>query len=286
MEGSHQIRRIHHQSAVAGSGSFVKDKSHLKKQRLKGAGDPQGTLWAKDTSTIGFTLLKSMGWEQGTGLGTNQEGRTDIITTKHKATSGGLGTSESESALGHMVWSESNDAFASVLSSLNQTYSKNQAKRPASKEVKKKSKAKKASSKKRGRTSDSSSPSSSSSSSSSSDSENSVSEESRPVHVASHIFSRRLNAKLAATSSSDRMSEIMGESTRSSSQAPAVRNEPSDDGDLVIRIQPRDGSPSSTSVSGGSIREAYKRALANTFVLGTTEPYLPDQQSKATSKAK
>jgi len=48
----------------------------------------------QDENNVGNKLLKMMGWKEGTGLGTNGEGRVEPIKTAIYAEGAGLGASK------------------------------------------------------------------------------------------------------------------------------------------------------------------------------------------------
>lgn len=55
---------------------------------------PSALLPAKDENNMGNKLLKMMGWTEGTGLGSEGEGRVDPIKTAMYASGAGLGASK------------------------------------------------------------------------------------------------------------------------------------------------------------------------------------------------
>eukprot|EP00670_Eutreptiella_braarudii_P007033 CAMPEP_0174287026 /NCGR_PEP_ID=MMETSP0809-20121228/14116_1 /TAXON_ID=73025 ORGANISM="Eutreptiella gymnastica-like, Strain CCMP1594" /NCGR_SAMPLE_ID=MMETSP0809 /ASSEMBLY_ACC=CAM_ASM_000658 /LENGTH=182 /DNA_ID=CAMNT_0015383355 /DNA_START=70 /DNA_END=618 /DNA_ORIENTATION=- len=77
--------------------------------------DPNNTAWSKDKSRFGFLMLQKMGWQEGSGLGKEQQGMTEHIKVKKLEDGAGLGANEEN---GHMSWTIHKDAFDKVLSKL------------------------------------------------------------------------------------------------------------------------------------------------------------------------
>jgi len=53
--------------------------------------DPRNTTWADDASRFGKAYLEKFGWSNGTGLGTNADGRTSHLKVMHKLDLMGIG---------------------------------------------------------------------------------------------------------------------------------------------------------------------------------------------------
>ncbi|GJJ11996.1 hypothetical protein Clacol_006234 [Clathrus columnatus] len=82
-----------------------------------------GLAPAKDENNIGNKLLKKMGWSEGTGLGTEGDGRVDPVTTAVYAQGVGLGASKGKE-LGKYAESYSGGYINAVRDSAKERYHK------------------------------------------------------------------------------------------------------------------------------------------------------------------
>ena len=99
------------------------DSSRSSGSRRRYHGDPNNQAWTKDESTYGKRLMKSMGWEAGTGLGRTGNGRTSHIAVTKKGDKKGIGAS-----LASENWLANADAFSSILAKLNAKHALDKAK--------------------------------------------------------------------------------------------------------------------------------------------------------------
>lgn len=58
---------------------------------MAGLLDTQNKRWASDKSAFGYRMLTKMGWKDGKGLGSKEDGTTTHIRPKKRVTSGGIG---------------------------------------------------------------------------------------------------------------------------------------------------------------------------------------------------
>ncbi|XP_038053273.1 PIN2/TERF1-interacting telomerase inhibitor 1-like [Patiria miniata] len=89
------------------------------KRKQKLSVDPRNKAWISDGCKFGEKLMKKMGWQEGKGLGMNEDGSTSSISVSVKNNSLGLGFSQQhdDNWIGHQ------DDFNDLLSSLNQDHS-------------------------------------------------------------------------------------------------------------------------------------------------------------------
>jgi len=113
-------------------GSFVTSRND-KKSQLK-VRDPQNTSWARDKSSFGYRMLTQMGWNEGKGLGLNEEGRTENLPIIKKYDTKGIGDSSDP----QNNWQETAQEFSTVLERLNSAYPQSEENTP--KQRKKKTK--------------------------------------------------------------------------------------------------------------------------------------------------
>ncbi|XP_023348470.1 PIN2/TERF1-interacting telomerase inhibitor 1-like [Eurytemora carolleeae] len=95
---------------------FQSDKMALAepRRRTKWTLNPRGNIWANDTNKFGQKLMEKMGWEQGKGLGANQDGRIAPVTLRHKDDAKGIGFQGHDD-----TWLAHQDDFQAVLAALN-----------------------------------------------------------------------------------------------------------------------------------------------------------------------
>lgn len=89
------------------------------RRRQKWTLNPRGNLWANDTDKFGQKLMEKMGWEQGKGLGANQDGMVDPIKLRHKDNSKGIGFEGHDD-----TWLAHQEDFQAVLAALNAEHTK------------------------------------------------------------------------------------------------------------------------------------------------------------------
>lgn len=77
--------------------------------------DPNGEVWARDSSKFGQRMLEKMGWKEGKGLGANESGGTSHVKTSKRAPNLGLGAESSTPDR----WTEHITDFDDILSKLN-----------------------------------------------------------------------------------------------------------------------------------------------------------------------
>uniref|UniRef100_A0A915EAI0 G-patch domain-containing protein n=1 Tax=Ditylenchus dipsaci TaxID=166011 RepID=A0A915EAI0_9BILA len=78
--------------------------------------DPQNQTWKKDSEKFGHKLMEKMGWQDGKGLGSKEQGITDNIRLQPNYTARGLG---SEPINHDKTWMAHHDDFAQILAQLN-----------------------------------------------------------------------------------------------------------------------------------------------------------------------
>jgi Pin2-interacting protein X1 len=74
-----------------------------------------GTKWSKDASNFGKQLMKKAGWEEGKGLGKNEDGIVENVKTTRKDNTLGIGYDGQV----QQVWSTQSVGFADILSRIN-----------------------------------------------------------------------------------------------------------------------------------------------------------------------
>ncbi|XP_054268068.1 nucleolin-like isoform X1 [Macrosteles quadrilineatus] len=84
-----------------------------KKKREKWCLNPRGKAWSEDQNKFGQRLMEKMGWKAGEGLGANQQGITDIVKTRVKNDSKGLGFKENGEE-----WMKTTSEYDSLLDKL------------------------------------------------------------------------------------------------------------------------------------------------------------------------
>lgn len=52
------------------------------------------TFWSEESGNFGLKMMKTLGWEQGTGLGKHQQGQQQFLKAKQKQDSRGIGAGE------------------------------------------------------------------------------------------------------------------------------------------------------------------------------------------------
>ena len=57
-----------------------------------GRHDPNNTAWSKSKTKLGFKLLQKMGWDEGKGLGKDEDGLTEHVKVQVKEDTRGVGT--------------------------------------------------------------------------------------------------------------------------------------------------------------------------------------------------
>lgn len=85
-----------------------------KKKRQRIAPDPQNQFWSKSKDKFGYKLLQKMGWEEGKGLGLNEDGSLHHLKVKIKKDQRGLGCVNDYDN----TWIKHADGFDSLLKSL------------------------------------------------------------------------------------------------------------------------------------------------------------------------
>lgn len=91
------------------------------KKKVKYSIDPNALNWANDESKFGKKLLKSMGWQEGKGLGARENGITEHIRVQTKNDTKGVGFNNNDY---DDVWLEHQSDFDSILSNLKQATAK------------------------------------------------------------------------------------------------------------------------------------------------------------------
>eukprot|EP01089_Gocevia_fonbrunei_P002098 TRINITY_DN1208_c0_g1_i1.p1 TRINITY_DN1208_c0_g1~~TRINITY_DN1208_c0_g1_i1.p1 ORF type:complete len:281 (+),score=98.78 TRINITY_DN1208_c0_g1_i1:129-971(+) len=84
-----------------------------------GMNDPRGKNWSDDKSKFGYKMLEKMGWEDGKGLGANEDGRTDHVKVSKKSDAGGIGTQKDTTG---KAWIENTFQYSALLANLNKVY--------------------------------------------------------------------------------------------------------------------------------------------------------------------
>ncbi|KAJ1567092.1 hypothetical protein HK096_010989 [Nowakowskiella sp. JEL0078] len=84
-----------------------------RKQRIQV--DPRNKNWTDDKSKFGFKMLEKMGWQEGKGLGRNEDGQTEHVKVRLKKDSLGIGADKKTVD----NWLGNNDAFSALLQSMN-----------------------------------------------------------------------------------------------------------------------------------------------------------------------
>ncbi len=63
------------------------------KDRVKASGSRAGdSFWQEEAGNFGMKMMKGMGWEQGKGLGKNEDGQKQYLRAKYKADAKGAST--------------------------------------------------------------------------------------------------------------------------------------------------------------------------------------------------
>ncbi|KAI3661928.1 hypothetical protein MP638_005969 [Amoeboaphelidium occidentale] len=83
------------------------------KQRIND--DPRNLKWANDKDGLGYQLLCGMGWSEGKGLGSNEDGMKEHVKVAKKDDSLGCVGATKKTVDN---WLENNDAFNQILASL------------------------------------------------------------------------------------------------------------------------------------------------------------------------
>jgi Pin2-interacting protein X1 len=89
-----------------------------RKQRI--SADPQNTTWGGDKEKFGYRMLCKMGWNEGQGLGKNQDGLTDHLRVQTKSDTAGLGAERKPAVSAGETYYQLN-LFDDVLRRLNGT---------------------------------------------------------------------------------------------------------------------------------------------------------------------
>ena len=84
---------------------------------VKASADTQNQLWAGDKSRFGFRMLEKMGWSEGKGLGTNEDGQTSHVKMKMKSNNLGVGAEVGQNDR----WNTVANNYAGVLAKLSAT---------------------------------------------------------------------------------------------------------------------------------------------------------------------
>jgi Pin2-interacting protein X1 len=74
-----------------------------------------GAKWSKDASNFGKQLMKKSGWEEGKGLGKNEDGIVENVKTTRKDNTLGIGYDGQV----QQTWSTQSVGFADILSRIN-----------------------------------------------------------------------------------------------------------------------------------------------------------------------
>uniref|UniRef100_A0A1I7ZZJ4 G-patch domain-containing protein n=1 Tax=Steinernema glaseri TaxID=37863 RepID=A0A1I7ZZJ4_9BILA len=77
--------------------------------------DPQNVAWKNDNEKFGKKLMEKMGWTEGKGLGSKEQGMSDNLKLKANHTAKGLGCDQDYDS----TWISHHDDFASLLANLN-----------------------------------------------------------------------------------------------------------------------------------------------------------------------
>jgi len=88
-----------------------------RRKKVRIGPDPQNCFWKNDESKFGKRMLEKMGWLEGKGLGSSQQGISNPIKLRANGGSKGLGHSGSSDD----AWTVHNDDFAALLTALNKT---------------------------------------------------------------------------------------------------------------------------------------------------------------------
>jgi Pin2-interacting protein X1 len=82
---------------------------------IKSSADTQNQLWAGDKSRFGFKMLEKMGWSEGKGLGTKEDGQTSHVKMKMKTNTLGVGADVGQNDR----WNTVTNDYAGVLAKLS-----------------------------------------------------------------------------------------------------------------------------------------------------------------------
>ncbi|OMJ07886.1 PIN2/TERF1-interacting telomerase inhibitor 1 [Smittium culicis] len=85
------------------------------KRRNKIGLDPQNLNWGNDKDKLGFKLMKKMGWNEGKGLGANENGMVSNLKVKLKMNNHGIGATVKTSE----NWLSNSNDFEKLLAKLN-----------------------------------------------------------------------------------------------------------------------------------------------------------------------
>eukprot|EP01095_Lingulamoeba_sp_RSL-Kostka_P005308 TRINITY_DN1663_c0_g1_i4.p1 TRINITY_DN1663_c0_g1~~TRINITY_DN1663_c0_g1_i4.p1 ORF type:complete len:354 (-),score=157.19 TRINITY_DN1663_c0_g1_i4:241-1302(-) len=91
------------------------------KAQLYRSPDPNNKTWSNDKSRFGFKMLQSMGWDEGKGLGKNEDGSRKYIRVKKNYNNLGIGEHKKSSE----NWLKGNAEFSDILKKLNEANNKN-----------------------------------------------------------------------------------------------------------------------------------------------------------------
>jgi len=80
--------------------------------------DPRNKRWQNESDKIGKRLLEKCGWNQGKGLGRQEQGITDALSLKTTVDNHGVGFSAKDAE----VWIQHSEDFSQILSALHQTH--------------------------------------------------------------------------------------------------------------------------------------------------------------------
>lgn len=80
--------------------------------------DPNNKHWVNDKSKFGYQMLLKMGWSEGKGLGTQEQGMTEHIVQNKMEERVGLGATVDTSS----NWLENTSAYSQLLSSLRNKF--------------------------------------------------------------------------------------------------------------------------------------------------------------------
>ncbi len=101
--------------------TFVKDSGYRRnRKRGWGVRTDAGAKWERDDNQFGLQSLKKLGWQEGKGLGSREQGITEHVKVKRLAEGKGLGGDRERTS---DRWVANVTGFASVLHKLNAQYS-------------------------------------------------------------------------------------------------------------------------------------------------------------------
>jgi hypothetical protein len=105
-----------------GNVTFVKDSGYRRNRKREwGAGTESAAAakWEQDDTKFGVQSLKKLGWEEGKGLGIQQQGSSAPIKVKRLTDGKGLGSNKERTS---DRWVANVTGYASVLQKLNAQY--------------------------------------------------------------------------------------------------------------------------------------------------------------------